>query len=157
MTCEEFRRDYQTFRSAPASTLSSKEYQKWRRHLDGCGACGDFFQAEECRHKGVDVARFPCVHLAYYTASWVEDAHGSLASKAAIVYRPKFDEFGIHLFDGSVIGIRHCPFCGVALPPSRREEWFQALRQLGFDDPVDHGQDQAIPKEFNTDAWYRRH
>jgi len=151
MTCEEFRRDYPVFSAAPASTLSSKEYQQWRRHLDGCGACGDFFQAEECRQKGVDVGRFPCVHLAYYTASWVEDA-GSLPSKAAIVYRPKFDEFGIHLFDGSVIGIRHCPFCGIALPPSRREQWFGALRALGFDDPVV----ESIPADFNTDAWYRR-
>ncbi len=150
MECREFQAQYETFREAPASRLATKEYQRWRAHLDVCRACVDWVQGEEVRRRHIDAQQFPCVHMAYYSAAWVVD-DTQPPREAAIVYTPKFDEFGIHLFDGSVIGIRHCPFCGVALPASRREEWFARLTAMGYDDPVD----QFIPPEFNTDAWYR--
>lgn len=156
VSCDEFRAAYTNERMpGPASRLTSPTYQAWVSHLSTCRACADWFQGEEVKRKGIDLGRFPCVHLAYYTAAWVEDApppSESQSRRTAIVYQARFDEFGIHLFDGSVIGIRHCPWCGVATPPSRREEWFARLKALGFDDPVD----QRVPPEFQTDAWFRR-
>jgi hypothetical protein len=44
-----------------------------------------------------------------------------------------------------------CPWCGSALPRSKRTEWHLALNALGFDDP---GNDD-IPARFNTDEWWR--
>jgi hypothetical protein len=142
----------------PASRLTSPTYQAWVSHLSSCRPCADFFQGEEVKRKGIDLARFPCVHLAYYTATWVEEpppeAQQSSSRKTAIVYQARFDEFGIHLFDGSVIGIRHCPWCGVETPPSRREEWFARLKELGFEDPLSGA--EKVPPEYQTDAWFRR-
>ena len=68
-------------------------------------------------------------------------------------YIPKFDEYGIIIHDGgsSSKTIKYCPWCGQALPESKREAWFDTLESLGFDDPVE----QDIPNEFSSDAWYR--
>jgi len=70
-----------------------------------------------------------------------------------IFYAPRFDEYGIIIHDGgtSMISIHYCPWCGVRLPESRRDAWFDALETLGYDDPAD----QDIPMAFQTDAWYR--
>lgn len=45
----------------------------------------------------------------------------------------------------------HCPWCGEQLPRSKCEQWYERPYALGFDDP---GSD-AIPAEFNSDAWWR--
>lgn len=70
-----------------------------------------------------------------------------------ISYSACFDEYGLRIHDGgsSTIEIKHCPWCGVRLPESRRDEWFERLDALGFDQPFD----QELPPEFDTDAWYR--
>lgn len=70
-----------------------------------------------------------------------------------IAYWPRFDEYGIRVRDGggSVIAIKFCPWCGLNLPPSRRDEWFDRLRDLGIDDPGE----SPIPTPFQSDAWYR--
>ncbi len=50
-----------------------------------------------------------------------------------IDYSPAFDEYGIWVHDGlngvsdSSLTIDYCPFCGIGLPPSRREQWFDVL------------------------------
>ena len=66
-------------------------------------------------------------------------------------FNPKFREFGIRYLDGgsSVQVIDYCPFCGVRLPESLREAWFDRLDRLGFepDDP-------RLPKEMQSDAWW---
>jgi hypothetical protein len=71
-----------------------------------------------------------------------------------ITYEQRFDEYGIIIHDGgsSAIMIAYCPWCGTALPDSKRDRWFETLEALGFDDPGV----QSIPISFATDAWYRQ-
>lgn len=71
---------------------------------------------------------------------------------ALIDYTPKFDEYGLIIHDGgeSVRLIRFCPFCGAALPASKRDLWFGTLEARGID--PDGG---AVPDAFMTDRWWR--
>jgi hypothetical protein len=84
------------------------------------------------------------------------DRHADIFScpDALIVYEPRFDEYGIIIHDGgrSSLAIHYCPWCGTALPDSKRDRWFAELAALGVDDPMT----QPIPEAFTTDAWYRR-
>ena len=52
-----------------------------------------------------------------------------------IHYEPRFEEYGIPIPDGgqSEIVIRFCPWCGKALPPSRRNAWFDAIEAMGLE------------------------
>lgn len=70
-----------------------------------------------------------------------------------ISYGEVFDEYGIIIRDGGAAKstISFCPYCGVKLPRSKRDLWFDTLEGLGFDDPTE----QNIPEEFKSDAWYR--
>ncbi len=74
-----------------------------------------------------------------------------------ITYSPRFNEYGISVCDGknnksnSYIVITHCPWCGKKLPDSKREEWFEELEKLGFDNPIF---DDSIPQKFKTSEWY---
>lgn len=72
---------------------------------------------------------------------------------AILAYSPKYDEYGLIVHDGgsSTVQIHFCPWCGTRLPESRRDQWFDALRQRGID-PLSG----RIPPEFQSDAWYRR-
>ena len=81
---------------------------------------------------------------------------------ALVFYEPRFDEYGIIIHDGgtSVQLIHYCPWCGTALPVSKRDRWFDQLAVLGFDDPTV----QAIPTAFlvmpgidQTSAMTNRH
>jgi hypothetical protein len=38
------------------------------------------------------------------------------------------------------------------LPESRRDEWFERLEALGYENPTG----QEIPKEFLTSEWYEK-
>lgn len=73
---------------------------------------------------------------------------------ALVWYQARFDEYGLIIHDGgtSVQAIQYCPWCGTALPASKRDRWFEALAALGYDDP----ETQAIPEIFMSDVWYRR-
>ena len=68
-----------------------------------------------------------------------------------VLYDPVFDEYC--LVSDSLLPdrdpIRRCPWCGTRLPPSRRDQWYDELVQLGItpDDP-------ALPPQFLTDAWW---
>jgi hypothetical protein len=70
-----------------------------------------------------------------------------------IFYSYKFDEYGIIIHDGgpSYSLISFCPWCGSALPESKRDLWFDLLEELGYDYPME----QEIPQEFKSDQWYR--
>ncbi|HEY3386863.1 MAG TPA: hypothetical protein VGK46_10155 [Saprospiraceae bacterium] len=59
----------------------------------------------------------------------------------------------ILIYDGgsSVIQISYCPWCGSKLPESKRDRWFEDMRQLGFEDEYDD-----IPEEYTTDEWWRK-
>lgn len=70
-----------------------------------------------------------------------------------IGYSEKFDEYGLWVHDGpggsasSWIEIHHCPFCGGRMSPSRREEWFDRLEELGVE-PED------APPEMESSKWW---
>jgi hypothetical protein len=68
-------------------------------------------------------------------------------------YSSKFDEYGFIIHDGSrsTVIIQFCPWCGTALPSSKRDVWLDTLIDLGFDDPWN----QEIPQEFQSDQWFR--
>jgi len=70
-----------------------------------------------------------------------------------ISYSEIFDEYGLIIHDGgsSMLNIQYCPFCGMQLPESKRDLWFDTLESMGFDDPTE----QNIPKIFKSGAWYK--
>jgi len=72
---------------------------------------------------------------------------------ALVAYEARYDEYGLVIHDGggSVLSIKHCPWCGAKLPESLRNRWFDELEALGFDDPAT----QEVPAKYNGDAWYR--
>ena len=68
-------------------------------------------------------------------------------------YSDTFDEYGVIVHDGSpsMLIVSHCPFCGMALPDSRRDEWFDRLEAMGIDDPFE----AELPADFRSGAWRR--
>jgi len=68
-----------------------------------------------------------------------------------VEFTPKFREFGIRILDGgsSHLGITFCPWCGLKLPNSLRDKWFDSLDRLGVDPCGDE-----IPVEFTDGRWY---
>ena len=67
----------------------------------------------------------------------------------AVVYVSQFREYGIGLLDGGTAFqlMDFCPWCGMKLPSSLREEWFNSIERLGFE-----ADDDRIPAEFLSDA-----
>lgn len=68
-----------------------------------------------------------------------------------VTYYPRFREYGIWILDGgtSVLTIEFCPFCGLGLPPSTRDQWFDSLEALGLELEDD------LPDEMRSDQWWR--
>ncbi|NQY42017.1 MAG: hypothetical protein HRT87_01565 [Legionellales bacterium] len=46
--------------------------------------------------------------------------------------------------------IEHCPWCGKKLPKDLRDEWYNTLVDLGYNEPYE----RKIPEEFKTDEWW---
>jgi hypothetical protein len=71
---------------------------------------------------------------------------------AIVVYLPKFDEHVRPAADGEGRGqvLTACPYCGQALPPSRRDAWFDALEARGHSP-----WGEKLPAEFESDRWWR--
>ncbi len=70
-----------------------------------------------------------------------------------IRYVSRFDEYGIvRGGEDDPLMIYYCPWCGAKLPDSKRELWFDTLKDLGFSDPFR----QAIPEDFQTNKWFSR-
>ena len=70
-----------------------------------------------------------------------------------IFYSDVFNEYGLIVHDGgnSWVEIKYCPWCSKKLPKSRRNQWFETLEELGFDDPWE----QKIPEAFKSGKWYK--
>jgi len=126
----------------------------WADHLHTCRLCGDWYQEQQVRDRGDDPSRFPCVHIAYrVTFECSEHDDPWDCPDCVLVYSGKFDEYGIPVRDGgpSMISIQFCPWCGVELPRSRRDQWFETLAALGYRDP----EDENIPEAFQSEEWWR--
>lgn len=63
-----------------------------------------------------------------------------------------YDEYGIIIHDGggSSIIIDYCSWCGIKLPESKCDQWFDEMEKLGYDSPLT----QDIPEKYLTDEWY---
>jgi hypothetical protein len=67
-----------------------------------------------------------------------------------IYWSPVFNEYGLICQPSpEVLPIAHCPFCGVALPPSRRGEWIRKLETTGWRTWGD-----PIPERMLSDDWH---
>jgi hypothetical protein len=71
---------------------------------------------------------------------------------ALVSYSSKFREYGLIVHDGggSSILIEFCPWCGVKLPKSLRDRWFDELESQGFESPFE----DPIPDKYKTEEWY---
>ena len=72
---------------------------------------------------------------------------------ALIHYDERFDEFGLPVHDGMRMAhatLSFCPWCGVRLPDSKRDAWFDALEALGLDPLQDD-----VPDAYRSDRWWR--
>ncbi len=69
-----------------------------------------------------------------------------------VAYNAVTDEYGLPIRDGgtSVLLIKHCPFCGSALPESKADRWFEEIEALGF-----NATDERLPSAYQSDAWWR--
>lgn len=76
----------------------------------------------------------------------------NIAETKCILYSDIFDEYGLPVpgDSESFLLLKYCPWCGKVLPNSNREEWFEKLEKLGFDDPLF---EDSIPIEFKTSKW----
>lgn len=145
MNCEEFRNKY----LGPDRT-GSEVFMECMDHIGHCISCRDHAILVQLENKGVDVARYPCVHMAEY-ATFECETHIDLLEcpDALVVYDREFDQYAINDPGPAVTPIRFCPWCAASLP-DRSEQWFAELEALGFDDPFS----QDIPEKFKSDAWY---
>jgi hypothetical protein len=54
-------------------------------------------------------------------------------------------------------GIMYCPWCSKKLPERLRDKWFETLeKEYNLDDPCREEQEKWIPKEFETDEWWKK-
>lgn len=102
--------------------------------------------------RGINPLHHCCVDMAFYIAHPIEIPHQG--RNRVIDWIASWDEYRIPVaYDGySSTPIRHCPWCGKRLPDSKQELWYQTLYKLGYSDPVN----DKIPKEFNSDRWWRK-
>jgi hypothetical protein len=68
-----------------------------------------------------------------------------------IDYSPTFREYGLIIHDGGTSSYRisFCPWCGVRLPESLRNRWFEEMERRGIDPWEDE-----VPEEFQSAAWW---
>lgn len=66
-----------------------------------------------------------------------------------IYWSPVFDEYGLICQPSAeMLLIQYCPFCGVQLPDSRRDMWFDRLERHGW-----KTWDDSIPKHMLFHDW----
>lgn len=85
-----------------------------------------------------------------------EEMKINIEENMLIHYSEVFDEYGINVpEDGcSFILMEYCPWCGKKLPSSKREQWFEELEKLGFEDPLF---EENIPMIYKSRAWRKKY
>lgn len=107
---------------------------------------------EFCRSKNVRPEDHCCLDMAWFISEPIE--WPSQGPNPVILWLSQFNEYriDISLRGHSSTPIYFCPWCGRRLPGSKREEWYETLYALGFNDPSE----QNVPDQFESDAWWRR-
>jgi hypothetical protein len=156
MDCAEFRRRSAEFTALPLGReiWDTAEFCDWITHRTRCPTCSDLLMLDEVVSRGGNVQDYPCVHLAWQ-ATFRCDQHRDLheCSHVAVLYFSRFDEWTLRAVDDAdhVTLIRYCPWCGIRLPESKRDRWFDTLAAMGYNDPGV----EDIPQEFRSDKWWR--
>ncbi len=52
--------------------------------------------------------------------------------------------------------ITYCPWCGKKLPKSLRSEWYDEIENLGIELPLDNEKIKKLPKEYQTEEWWKK-
>lgn len=75
-----------------------------------------------------------------WTTSFSTTAHGCVSTASG---------------GGSFQEIEYCPWCGRKLPPPLTEEWYDRVRELGFENPW-LGEDDDLPEELRDHRWWKQ-
>ena len=70
---------------------------------------------------------------------------------AAVNFAAKFREWGVPIPDGgsSFLVLKFCPWCGIELPSSLRDKWFDRAEEMGINPPYEN-----MPIEFQSELWW---
>ncbi len=79
--------------------------------------------------------------------------HFFLEGKVAVVYIASYRKYAIQVNRQKFEKIDYCPWCGIKLPESLQNQYFEELKKLGIYDPVK--EIEKIPDEFKDDTWWR--
>jgi hypothetical protein len=123
--CGHYRELYEQFMSfpLPPEVWNSAEYRTWQAHGLACRVCGEWDLLMRVQRRGVDLATFPCVHVAYHSTSRC-DVHADTWECPDTTLVRTTDGFGIPVRDGgtSMIRIQFCPWCGISLSGPKTAE-----------------------------------
>jgi hypothetical protein len=156
MNCEEYKKYYSEYTNFPIlkNVWETEHYESWQSHIHSCIICADWSLEQQVLQRGGNIADWPCVHMAYHATFHCEEhAELSECSKAIILYNDKFDEYciGPRGGTGDHYEIKYCPICGIKLPGSKRDLYFERLDEMG----LEYGDDR-IPKEYLSSEWYKK-
>jgi hypothetical protein len=152
MDCSEFRNAYaRWWNQGPVNNEYPPQQSEWFGHKYGCESCRNWAKGQYCAHRGIVPHQHCCLDMAYAISHPVETLHQG--PNRVLDWVSAWNEYLIPIsYDGyKATVIQCCPWCGSSLPKSQRRRWYDALYALGFDDPGE----QQIPKEFQSDAWWR--
>ncbi len=154
--CEQFRALIAHFEGPPfnSDAQGGISYEVWVSHIHDCQSCNEAVLAHRVRQLGHDPVHYPCIHMAYY-ATQVCEQHPdrSECQDLIIEYKEKFDEYLFIKYQVK-IAIQYCPWCGIKLPPSQRDRWFDELEKLLGKSPFDT-EPGDIPERYRTSAWFK--
>ncbi len=132
--------------------LSGPEFEEYQTALHEDMECFQWHLASILEERGFDSSNHCCLLMAYHLSTPNTMPEGEDDSDIIVKYNEIFDEYGIPIYDGgaSVVQIDYCPWCGHKLPESKRDRWFEELRQQGIEDV-----DNQIPEQYQSDQWWR--
>ncbi len=67
-------------------------------------------------------------------------------------------EYSVKIVNNDNLTLIYCPWCGQKFPKSLRNEWFDTLMDMGFENPWDayEEEDPNFPEAFKSDAWWKK-
>ncbi len=97
-------------------------------------------------------------HNKYYCCNVME--YEASVRKNIIDYDSSIRSYHIILYNdssGSLMPIYNCPWCGTKLPKDLGDKWSEILaKEYGIECPFDEEERNKIPKEFQTDEWWKK-
>jgi hypothetical protein len=125
MDCGRYRELYERFMSfpLPRAVWASPEYETWQEHALDCHSCAEWDLLKRVRARGVDLASYPCIHVAYHSTHTCDEHTDAWECPDMTLVRTAAG-FGIPVRNGgtSVIRIDYCPWCGISLSGQQTAE-----------------------------------